>query len=165
MSGKRPKLQSAKLAFQKVYDDIGKSVSAVGKLIGGKIDYNINHLTPEQGQFQNACAIRMSYMLNQSDGIKIPYISGKTVSGKGGDWYLYKVVDLIKFLKESFGEPDEEILMPTLEKLLPYKGIIVFEVDLWDDATGHATVWDGISCADKCYFSESKKAYIWKLEN
>jgi len=55
--------------------------------------------------------------------------------------------------------------MPTLEKLLHHKGIVVFEVDQWDDATGHATVWDGIKCSDKCYFSESKKAYIWKLEN
>ena len=67
----RPKLQKAKLAFRQVYDDIGKSVPAVGKLIGGKVNYNINNLTPAQGQFQNACAIRMSYVLNQS-GIKYP---------------------------------------------------------------------------------------------
>jgi len=61
MSKKKPRLDSAKMAFRKVYDDIGKSVSAVGTLIGGKVDYNINQLTPAQGQFQNACAIRMSY--------------------------------------------------------------------------------------------------------
>ncbi len=97
----RPKLQKAKLAFRQVYDDIGKSVPAVGKLIGGKVNYNINNLTPAQGQFQNACAIRMSYVLNQS-GIKIPHLPGKTVSGKRGDWYLYKVIDLIDFLKKQF---------------------------------------------------------------
>jgi len=60
----RPKFGLAAKAFNGVYDDIGKSVSAVGTLIGGKADYYINKLTPAQGQFQNACAIRMSYVLN-----------------------------------------------------------------------------------------------------
>lgn len=164
MDTSRPKLQKTRLAFRKVYDDIGKSVSAVGTLIGGKVNYNINNLTPAQGQFQNACAIRMSYALNQS-GIKIPHLPGKTVSGKGGDWYLYKVVDLIDFLKKRFGEPDVIFTTPTIGKLLPYKGIVVFEVDQWDDATGHATVWDGVTCSDKCYFEQSKKAYLWELKN
>ena len=164
MSMERPSLSKSKQAFKQVYDDIGKTVSAVGKLIGGKVDYNINNLTPAQGQFQNACAIRMSYVLNKT-GIKIPHKPGKTVSGGKGHWYLYKVKDLITYLKEIFGDPDQVIHMPTLSKVAAYKGIMVFEVDGWDDATGHATIWDGVGCSDKCYFTQSKKAYIWTLKN
>ncbi|MDH5858164.1 T6SS effector amidase Tae4 family protein [Lampropedia aestuarii] len=43
------------------------------------------------------------------------------------------------------------------------KGIIVFRVNQWSDATGHATVWNGTSCADACYFPESSEAFLWVL--
>ena len=66
MKIKRPSLLQAQLAFKDVYEKSGKTVSGVGKTIGGKVDYNINSLTPEQGAFQNACAIRMSYVLNKT---------------------------------------------------------------------------------------------------
>lgn len=164
MSAKRPSLSKSKKAFKQVYDDLDKSVSSVGKFIGGKIDYNINKLTPAQGQFQNACAIRMSYVLNKT-GVKIPFKVGKTVSGGQGQWYLYKVRDLITFLNDTFGKPDKIIHMPTINKVASFKGIIIFEVDEWSDATGHATIWDGVGCSDKCYFSQSKKAYVWSLKN
>lgn len=103
-------------------------------------------------------------MLN-SVGINIPHQPGKTVSGSQGHWYFYKLKDLIVYLKEVFGEPDQVIHMPTVEKVALYTGIIVFEVDGWSDATGHATIWDGVGCSDQCYFSQSKKAYIWQLTN
>ncbi|WP_226702028.1 T6SS effector amidase Tae4 family protein [Microbulbifer elongatus] len=45
------------------------------------------------------------------------------------------------------------------------KGILVFEVDQWSDASGHATVWNGNACSDKCYFPISKKAYLWELKS
>ena len=50
---------------------------------------------------------------------------------------------LIKYLKLKYGNPDE--LMPSeyKEKLKGRKGIIVFEVSGWSDATGHADLWDG----------------------
>lgn len=105
----------------------------------------------------------MSYVLNKV-GVKIPYFSGKTVSGKSGDWYFYKVVDLIAFIEKRFGKPDQTFPLPSVQKLANSKGIVIFEVDVWDDATGHATVWDGVSCSDKCYFSQSKKAYLWDLK-
>ncbi len=85
----RPKLNDAIREFKIV--NIG--VSDVGKLIGGKVDYNINTLTKVQGRFENACAIRMSYVLNNT-GLKVPYISGLTVSGGNGNWYIYKVTSV-----------------------------------------------------------------------
>lgn len=158
----RPTLFKALQEFKHVYDDIGKTVPAVGRLIGGRVDYNINQLTPAQGQFQNACAIRMSYVLNNT-GFKIPHHPGKTVSGAKGHWYFYKLKDLIVYLKSIFGRYDYEIHMPTVNKLVTYKGIVIFEVDEWTDATGHATIWNGVDCSDKCYFSNARKALIWEL--
>lgn len=160
----RPKLLQVKKSFREVYDDIGKTVSAVGTKIGGKVDYNINVVPKGQGRFENACAIRMSYVLNQN-GIKVPHFVGKTVSGKNGDWYLFRVKDLISYLKKIFGAPDIVFEHPNEIAFSKYKGILVFEVDEWIDASGHATIWDGNHCSDKCYFPLSKKAYLWKLEN
>lgn len=164
MRSNRPKLSSAKRSFREVYDDIGKSVSAVGSKIGGKVDYNINVVPVGKGRFENACAIRLSYVLNKN-GNKIPYINGQTVSGKEGNWYIYKVKTLIKYLKKIYGEPDVTFKNPNEVLLSKHKGILVFKVNEWRDATGHATIWDGAHCSDKCYFPISQRAYLWKLPN
>ena len=152
------------MAFKEVYEDVGKTVSGVGTKIGGKVDYNINKVPKGKGRFENACAIRLSYVLNKT-GTKIPYISGQTVSGKNGNWYIYKVKTIIAYLRKVFGEPDHTFKNPTAIQLSKHKGILVFEVDAWSDATGHATIWDGVNCSDKCYFPLSKKAYLWTLKD
>lgn len=159
----RPKLNLAIKAFKEVYNDIGKDVPSVGTLIGGKVDFNINKLTPAQGRFENACAIRMSYVLNKS-GSKVPYIMGKTVSGKNGNWYIYTVENLKSYLINTLGKPDIEVKTPKPIDFKNKKGILVFDVN-WLDATGHATIWDGINCSDKCYFPKATKAYFWELKN
>lgn len=160
----RPKFALARQAFREVYDEAGKTVSGVGTLIGGKVDYNINALTPEQGRFENACAIRMSYVLNKT-GNKVPFISGQTVSGGAGDWYIYKVKTLILYLKKKFGEPDLTVDTPKAADFHEKKGILVFDVTQWVDASGHATIWDGNTCSDTCYFPIAKRAYLWQLDD
>lgn len=162
MSG-RPKLSTAVQAFKRVYDNIGKDVPSVGTLIGGKVNHNINNLTPAEGKFENACAIRMSYVLNES-GFKIPYMRGKSVSGKNGNWYIYTVENIKTHLNNTFGKPDMVITNPKETDFNKKKGILLFDVS-WADATGHATVWDGTNCSDKCYFPQSSKAYLWELKN
>ena len=161
---KRPNIEDAWKAFKEVYDDVGKTVSGVGEKIGGKVDYNINKIPQGQGRFENACAIRLIYVLNQT-GVKIPFISGQTVSGKNGSWYVYKVNTMIAYLKKVFGDPDEVFLSPNEIDFSRKKGILVFEVDQWIDASGHATIWNGTECSDKCYFPISKKTYLWKLKS
>lgn len=156
----RPKLFQALNSFK----EVNKTTAEVGTLIGGKVDYNINTLTPVQGRFENACAIRMSYVINKT-GTKIPHISGQTVSGKNGNWYIFKVKTLIQYLNKIYGKPDHVIENPTTSKITKFKGILVFEVDQWSDASGHATIWDGTNCSDKCYFTQSKRAYLWTLKN
>ncbi len=137
MNSKRPKLNEAVRYFRHVYDDVGGSVSAAGKYVGGKVDYNVNKLTVKQGKFENLCAIRLSYVLNNT-GFKISKMGSKTVSGENGNWYLYRVEDMIKHLTKLFGKPDMSFVAPTPEKLAGNKGIIVFEVDGWINALGHA---------------------------
>ncbi|WP_425542118.1 hypothetical protein [Bowmanella denitrificans] len=43
--------------------------------------------------------------------------------------------------------------------------MLLFDVEQWTDATGHATVWSGTYCSDKCYFPLSKRAQIWVLKD
>jgi len=159
----RAKLNLAIKAFKEVHNDAINDVSSVGALIGGKVNHNINNLTPEQGRFENACAIRMSYALNKA-GSKIPYIRGKTISGKNANWYIYTVLNLKKHLLETYGKPDVEVGKPKPLDFKNKKGILIFDVN-WADATGHATLWDGINCSDKCYFPKASKAYLWELKN
>lgn len=156
----RPSLLKMKIAFGKVNRD----VSEVGTIIGGKVNHNINVLTAEQGRFENACAIRMSYALNYA-GFKVPYIKGKTVSGGQGNWYIYRVKDLISFLYQEFGDPEVVVDSPNAHKLSKYKGILVVDVDTWLDASGHASIWTGSRCTDNCYFPQAKKGYLWILED
>ena len=42
------------------------------------------------------------------------------------------------------------------------KGIIIYEVSGWADATGHADLWDGSKCVYKGYGSVSHKVSFWQ---
>lgn len=147
---KRPGFSKMKATYPK------GSAEDVFKLIGGKVQAN---------NFANSCAIRVSRSLNYS-GHNIKYIPPNlTVSGRDGKWYIYRVKEMIKYLKTHFGEPDIVVVnKPYQAKLKGKKGIIVFEVDAWDDASGHATLWGGVTCSDKCHFPLSKKVMLWELK-
>jgi hypothetical protein len=146
---KRPNFNQLHAAYPK------GSAEDVFKLIGGKVEAN---------NFANSCAMRVSRSLNYS-GYKIDYIPPNlTVSGSDGNWYIYRVAELIKYLNAKFGDPDIVIKKgPYQPKFKNKKGIIIFEVDEWSDASGHATLWDGVTCSDKCYFPLSKKVMLWEL--
>ncbi len=58
----RPAFGAARNRFR----EVNVNVETVGKLLGGKVQHNI-----EAGIFQNACPIRMSYVLNYC-GVPIP---------------------------------------------------------------------------------------------
>lgn len=129
------------------FSEVNISVSQVGALIGGKVKSNI-----EKGIFQNACPIRMSYVLNYT-GISIPANSGyAAVSGKDKKWYIYRVNDMIRFLEERFGKPDITERSPTPAKFSGKKGIMVILGNGWNNARGHVTLWNGDICSDSCHF-------------
>jgi|WetSurMetagenome_2_1015567.scaffolds.fasta_scaffold599963_2 hypothetical protein len=154
----RPSFQLLWLLFKKVDGD--GSLEFVAKMIGGKVQQNLS-----SGAFPNACPIRMSYVLNHA-GIDVGQARGRLVSGADGSRYLFRVADMQAFLSERFGAPDIVAAPPTPSRFSGSKGILVFEVHGWSNATGHVTLWDGVSlmdCSDHCYFQRASTAHLWLL--
>ncbi|HEY9097263.1 MAG TPA: type VI secretion system amidase effector protein Tae4 [Thiobacillus sp.] len=163
----RPSFAAAWSASMNIYspaDPAGK----VAKVIGGYVARNINAAPPHN--WENTCAVRMSYILNQT-GVSLPAIVGKTVSGADGRNYFFRVPDVINFLTQHWGKPDLIASYPQSGggSLAGKQGVILFEVMGWDNARGHATLWNGSSCYDHCYFNEpdatyrTNRAYFWSL--
>jgi hypothetical protein len=162
----RPSFNAAWAASLRIYDPANPGAT-VARVIGGKVAENI----APTGRWTNTCAVRMSYILNQT-GIFIPYKPGKTVSGNDKSWYFYYVRDVIAFLQQIWGNPDLVVKYPPANggNLAGKKGVVLFEVSGWSDAAGHATLWDGTICYDHCYFNEpgvnytTDQASFWELK-
>ncbi|EIF0156193.1 hypothetical protein LEU90_004812, partial [Salmonella enterica] len=109
----RPSFNEAWLAFRKV----NHSVADVGSIIGGNVGKNITG-----GYFQNACPIRMSYVLNAT-GFPIarnsPYAK---VSGADNKFYIYRVNDMIDHLTHNMGKPDLIVNNPKQSDFIGKKG-------------------------------------------
>jgi hypothetical protein len=105
----------------------------------------------------------MSYTLNYS-GIPITHGAWASVSGADKRQYIYRVSDMLKFLVSTFGKPDRTLKNPKPADFSKDKGILVFSVPGWSDASGHATLWNGNSCSDHCYFPVATEASIWLLK-
>jgi hypothetical protein len=136
----------------------------VGEKIGGKVGQNITlGITDPKAGFTNACAIRMSYSLNYSGS---PIVGGawSTVSGGDKRQYIYRVRDLATYFRQTFGKPEKTVKSPKPTDFAGLKGILVFVVSGWNDASGHATLWDGKICSDHCYFPVATEASIWFLK-
>lgn len=127
------------------FNEVKLPVKAVGKKIGGKVEANTN-----SGIFLNACPIRMSYVLNYT-GVRIPKTGYPVVSGADGFWYLFRVNELMSYLDRTFGKPEASASVPTFQSFARMKGIVVVKGKGWSDATGHVTLWNGISCSDSCH--------------
>jgi hypothetical protein len=159
----RPSFAAAWAASQRIYSATHPA-ERVAQVIGGTVEVNVRH--PSQ-PWENTCAVRMSYILNQT-GVLVPATSGKTVTGKDKLNYFFRVGDLIDFLRRRWGAP-EVIQYPPSGAWAGQKGLILFEVQGWSNARGHATLFNGTSCYDHCYFNEREatyqttKAHFWKL--
>lgn len=167
--GIRPLFDTAWKVSKKIYnpnDTEEERLDRVALTIGGRVKFNIKDVKEEQ-KWKNTCAVRMSYILNYS-GLKIKNNGTNTVSGADKNWYYYRVDKLINFLELQWGKP-EIVKYPTVQNR---KGIILFQVSGWSNATGHATLFDGKSCYDHCYFNENepearyitKQANFWELK-
>lgn len=146
MAGKRPSFSTAWSAFMAV----NLPAEEVGKKIGGRVQQNFE-LPKGRGRFENACPIRMSYVLNMT-GIQIhrsPQYS--SVSGADHRQYLYKVPDMMSYLEQVFGKPDKTVRSPRPSDFAGMKGIIVVKGHGWSNAVGHVTLWNGSTCSDSCH--------------
>lgn len=119
--------------------------------------------------WENTCAARMSYALNRS-GIKLPSTGGYSLKGEDGFRYWMRVKELKDYMSKRFSNPDisynpkqiqnitenrrsklkDEMIEKVnlvqsefLPKISNKKGIIVFDVVGWGNASGHFTLWDG----------------------
>lgn len=153
----KPLFSTAWAAAMEIYDPVNTG-QKVADTIGGKVALNINNPNPQQA-WNNTCAVRMSYVLNES-GTRIPYIEAETVSGADKRWYFFRIRNMITFLKKRWGAPEVLAYPPAGGgPLAGRKGLILFEVSGWSDATGHATLFDGRTCYDKCYFNTPNATY------
>ena len=131
----------------------------IKKEIGGKVNAD---------WISNTCAIRMSRSFNLS-GFAIPKIQtlqpdGKprweTVTGIDGKWHILRVETFLShILQKEYGKPDIESTLPTA--FSGTKGIMLFKVSTWTDATGHLDLWDGSKISNHEHFSQSDYVQLW----
>ncbi|MDR2924628.1 MAG: type VI secretion system amidase effector protein Tae4 [Azoarcus sp.] len=161
----KPSFTAAWAASQRIYNPANPA-EKVAQVIGGTVAVNIR-LSDTTKQWTNTCAVRMSYILNQT-GTYIPRIPGQTVTGEDKRNYFFRVNNLINFLRHQWGAP-ETIKYPPSAALAGQKGVVLFEIAGFSNAAGHATLYNGTSCYDHCYFYEREalqqttKAHFWSL--
>ncbi len=149
-------------SFEAMWSAYPRGTSAEAKAtIGGAVDAE---------WIANTCAVRLSRSLNEA-GVRIPDKRAGLSTVRGGDGlrYAYRVTELRAFLHATFGAP-------TLERSAkaggvdpaPFagrRGIIVFDVRGWSDATGHADLFDGASCGSNCYFEKAVRVELWEARS
>lgn len=140
----RPSFKKAWVAFLAVR----LPVSDVGKKIGGFVQKNIDM---PYGGFENACPIRISYVLNKTGFPIKKNPKYPSVSGADNKQYIYRVNDMMSYLEHTFGKPDKTVKLPKLSDFAHMKGIIVVKGHGWNNAKGHVTLWDGTKCSDTCH--------------
>lgn len=162
----KPSFAAAWAASQTIFDP-ANSGERVAQVIGGEV---AAHIRDKKNPWRNTCAVRMSYILNQS-GVTIPPVPVKTKKGADHRNYFYRVKDVIAFLKAQWGNPEVVAYPPPGGGAVAgQKGVILFEVQGWGDAAGHATLFDGAACYDHCYFNEpgatyrTSQANFWALK-
>ena len=129
----------------------GGSSSAAKAKIGG----NVN-----MGWITNTCVIRLSYCFNKS-GHPIPngYPGLNTARGGDGKRYAYRVREFKTFLERKYKYADASGDRSAVDGK---RGIIMFDVAGWSDATGHFDLWNGSSCRHKAYFENASVVHLWE---
>jgi hypothetical protein len=132
----RPHFQNAWQAFMAVR----VPVADMAKVIGGNVQKNIELPT---GGFENACPIRVSYVLNMT-GFQIQKSNQYAmVSGRDNRQYVYRVGDMMTYLERTFGKPDKTFSSFNLADFANMKGLLVVNGHGRSNAKGHITLWYG----------------------
>src|ERR1700743_2456319 len=157
-----PKDGTAKEVYNNVGGDVAKR-------------YNDNESQGDQSPYANTCALRMSVALNKSGNdidTDVKNSKGQAMyTEKGGDDkdYALRKSDVKDYMKAEYGKADittkstDKDFAAKITEIQGQKGVIVFDVTGWSDATGHVTIYDGKgNCGHDCYFPDSD---IIKQEN
>ena len=147
------------------YPAPGGSADEAKKMIGGRVDSD---------GIKNTCVVRLSRAFNYS-GNPVPETSRDeilTVRGADGLPYALRVKEWTRYMRRKYGEPDVEHeyesedgggdVPPQFEGC---QGVVIFDVEGWNDATGHVDLWDGEACRHNCYFNRAAKVMLWKVDD
>lgn len=113
-------------------------------------------------EYDNGCAARLSYALNESGTKTIPYIKGQTRKGSDGKNYFMFAKDMRKWFYKIWGFPRVYKCNP----LISLKNGIVAQYGFGSDVTGHVEYFyngnDGFKA--KYYYEEEieLKTELWK---
>jgi len=114
--------------------------------------------------FKNSCSLRMCYALNRS-GVRIPYAPGR-VSDGDHMWGIPRLTDLQPFLIQNFGQPKQYSPNSWRGQLAGQTGIVMFQVNIWSDASGHTALWNGQQLSDggeHDYTNVSSGVLFWPI--
>ncbi len=152
--------------FEQMWDAYpapGASADEARTLIGGRIGEGSG----------NTCVIRVSRSFNYS-GNRIPKSStDEILTVKGGDGcnYALRVREFTRYLRRKYGRPDDVHEYPEAgggeipDSFKGRQGVIIFEVKGWNDATGHADLWNGARCRHNGYFHKASKVMLWRVDD
>lgn len=149
MANKLPSFSALKQHFPALKAD------AVKKLIGGNVD--ADYIT-------NCCTIRLSRALNGA-GAPIPksFPGMTTVKGGDGKRYALRVKEFRVYMRQTYGPPTLTARGgPVAESFRGVSGVIMFDVRVWSDATGHFDLWDGSTCAYEGHWAEAFEVQLWQ---
>ncbi len=142
----------------------GGPASAAKEAIGGRVN---------QPAITNTCVVRVSRSFNYSGNL-IPNRSSDeivTVPGADGKQYALRVREFTRYLKRKYGRSDLEHDYPepgggpVPPQLQGRQGVIIFEVEGWSDATGHADLWDGAACRHSSCFNRASRVMLWLVDD
>ncbi len=142
--------------FQSLWDNYpdDHDPEAVKKKIGGKVDAK---------WIANTCTIRLSHAFNYS-GQPIPnsFPGLNTVTGADGMFYAFRVREMRRYLEATYGEPSFHATGPEAHLHAKNKrGVIMFDVRGWNDATGHFDIWNGSKARHDEYFKRASAVLMW----
>jgi hypothetical protein len=147
--------------FSKLWDTYPQGeADAVKAQIGGSIN---------AAWVVNTCPIRLSRALNYSGHPVFGNSNLLTLRGSDKKQYSFRLSEFIGYLKQTFGHPtisvtrapgDDGTLLQ--QAIRGHKGIVVFIVKSWTDATGHVDLWDGESVKHEAHFDRASAVYLWE---
>ncbi|WP_436872654.1 type VI secretion system amidase effector protein Tae4 [Acinetobacter haemolyticus] len=171
--GQSSNIQTNRPLFNELWENYPVKMPAgeVYEMVGGNA-YAL--YTENPVGYANACALRLSRSFNYG-GMPIKKTTkGYKVSGGDSKLYLLRVREMINFVENNLGKADISIKPNNNEdvssQIQNKKGIIIFNVTGWGDATGHVTLWNGSDCGDSCYFIHSQPTvrttdvFFWELK-
>lgn len=145
------------------YPNPGGTAAAAKATIGGGAD---------RDWIRNTCVLRVSRSFNASGNL-IPadrHDGLATVVGADGMHYALRVNEFRRYLEDAYGEPDVSHTYPggsggaVPPTFFGQRGVIVFDVDVWSDATGHVDLWNRDRCRHAAYFDVAAKVMLWRVD-